>query len=115
MEDALDLSRTREPTMMTVVTTTRLRAGAEAEWDSAMRERFESARSQAGWISGQLLTPDNESSMRLIVGTWRTREDWETWHHDPAFLEQRATLERLEQEPSRAEWFRVVADARVGG
>ena len=100
--------------MMTVVTTTKLRSGAEAEWDSAMRERFESARNRPGWISGQLLTPDDRSSARMIVGTWRSREDWERWHHDPAFLQQRETLERLEEEPSRSEWFRVVADAHAG-
>ena len=99
--------------MMTVVTTTKLRPGAEAEWDRAMRERFESVRDRPGWVSGQLLTPDDESSTRVIVGTWRSRDDWESWHHDPAFLEQRATLERLEREPSRSEWFRVVADARA--
>ncbi|WP_198588637.1 antibiotic biosynthesis monooxygenase family protein [Geodermatophilus chilensis] len=75
--------------MMTVVTTAKLRSGAEAQWDSAMRERFESARNRPGWISGQLLTPDDDSSTRMIVGTWRTRTDWENWHHDPAFLEQR--------------------------
>jgi len=101
--------------MMTVVTTTTLRAGAEAEWDDAMRERFDSARGREGWISGQLLTPDDESSTRVIVGTWRSREDWQNWHSDPAFLEQRETLERLEQEPSRSEWYRVVADARADG
>ena len=100
--------------MMTVVTTTTLRSGSEAEWDGAMRERFESARSREGWISGQLLTPDDESSTRVIVGTWRSREDWENWHSDPAFLEQRETLERFEAEPSRSEWYRVVADARTG-
>jgi heme-degrading monooxygenase HmoA len=96
--------------MMTVVTTIRLRPGGEAEWDTAIRERFESARDRPGWVSGQLLTPDDGSSTRVIVGTWRSREDWEAWHHDPAFLGQRDTLERLEDGPSRAEWFRVVAD-----
>ncbi len=100
--------------MMTVVTTTRLRPGGEAEWDAAMRARFESARERPGWIAGQLLTSNDERSTRVIVGTWRSREDWEEWHSDPAFLEQRATLEALEQEPSRSEWFRVVADARAG-
>jgi hypothetical protein len=30
--------------MLTVVTTTRLRAGVEQEWDAVMRERFGSAR-----------------------------------------------------------------------
>jgi heme-degrading monooxygenase HmoA len=99
--------------MMTVVTTTRLRSGGEAEWDAAMRARFDSARERPGWISGQLLTSDDEGRTRVIVGTWRSREDWESWHSDPAFLEQRGTLERLEEEPSRSEWFRVVAVART--
>ena len=38
--------------MMTVVTTTRLRPGCEAQWDLAMRERFESAHTRPGWVSG---------------------------------------------------------------
>ncbi len=80
-----------------------------------MRERFDSARGRPGWVSGQLLTPDDAGSTRMIVGTWRSREDWESWHSDPAFLEQRGTLERLEEEPSRSVWFRVVADARAEG
>jgi heme-degrading monooxygenase HmoA len=101
--------------MMTVVTTTRLRSGGEEEWDAAMRERFESARGRPGWISGQLLTPVDDAGTRTIVGTWRSREDWEAWHSDPAFLEQRTTLERLEAEPNRTQWFDVVADARTDG
>ncbi len=101
--------------MMTVVTTTLLRPGGEEEWDAAMRERFDSARSRPGWVSGQLLIPEAQRSTRVIVGTWRSREDWESWHADPAFLERRATLEQLEAEPSRTEWFDVVADARAAG
>jgi len=100
--------------MMTVVTTTRLRPGGEDEWDAAVRDRFESARDRPGWVSGQLLTPAEESRTRVIVGTWESREDWASWHHDPAFLQQRSTLERLEEEPSRTEWFDVVADERRG-
>jgi hypothetical protein len=50
--------------MMTVVTTTRLRRGAEQEWDAAVRERFESAHDQHGWVSGQLLTPEGEEHTR---------------------------------------------------
>jgi heme-degrading monooxygenase HmoA len=101
--------------MRTVVTTTRLRPGGEEEWDTAMRERFDSAHSRPGWVSGQLLIPADQPSTRVIVGTWQSREDWESWHSDPAFLERRATLEQLEAEPSRTEWFEVVADARAAG
>jgi heme-degrading monooxygenase HmoA len=99
--------------MKTVMTTTRLRPGGEQEWDAAMRERFDSARGRPGWISGQLLTPEDEPGTRTIVGTWRSRADWEDWHSDPAFLGQRTTLERLEAEPNRTQWFDVVADARA--
>ena len=101
--------------MMTVVTTTRLRPVGAQEWDAAMRERFDSARGRPGWISGQLLTPADEPGTRTIVGTWRSREDWEDWHADPAFLERRETLEQYEAEPSRTAWFSVVADARADG
>jgi heme-degrading monooxygenase HmoA len=99
--------------MMTVVTTTRLRPGAEQDWDTAVRERFESAHGRPGWISGQLLTPEGEDHTRVIVGTWRTREDWERWHEDPAFLDQRTRLTELEAEPSTTQWYGVVADARA--
>jgi heme-degrading monooxygenase HmoA len=101
--------------MMTVVTTTRLRPGGEEQWDTAMRERFDSAHGRPGWVAGQLLIAEDEPSTRVIVGTWRSREDWESWHDDPAFLERRATLEQFEAEPSRTAWFHVVADARADG
>ena len=99
--------------MVTVLTTTTLRRGAEDAWDVAMRERFESARQRPGWISGQLLAGEARPHVRMIVGTWRSREDWEAWHHDPAFLDRRNELEKLEAEPSRVEWFSVLADVRA--
>src|SRR5919205_415916 len=72
----------------------------------------------AGRPTDQTDRPGNrpvwESSMMTVVTTTRLRpgrDDWEAWHHDPAFLEQRSTLERLEEQ-SRTEWYEVVADAR---
>ena len=99
--------------MMTVLTTTRLRAGSEAQWDAAMRERFESAQGMQGWVSGQLLTPEDDPQSRVIVGTWNSREDWMTWHDHPAFLDKRAKLEDLESGPNVTRWCTVVADARA--
>jgi heme-degrading monooxygenase HmoA len=99
--------------MMTVLTMTKLRPRGEEEWDRAMRERFDSAHGRPGWISGQLMTSEDDPLIRVIVGTWRNREDWATWHDDPAFLERRSTLQRLEAEPNTTRWFSVVADARA--
>jgi heme-degrading monooxygenase HmoA len=98
--------------MLTVITTTRLRRGVEDEWDAAIGERFRSAHGRKGWVSGQLLYPEDASDVRVIVGTWESRADWEAWHDDPAFLQQREKLETLASEPSQVVWYSVVADAR---
>jgi heme-degrading monooxygenase HmoA len=100
--------------MLTVITTTQLRGGAEDDWDAAIGERFGSAQGRKGWVSGQLLNPEDASDVRVIVGTWESKADWEAWHHDPAFLEQRDRLEALAAEPSSVVWYSVVADARLG-
>src|SRR5215470_2045450 len=56
------------PAMMTIVTTVRLKEGAQQEWDTVMRERLAAARKQAGWVGGQLLRPENQNDTRIIVG-----------------------------------------------
>ena len=78
--------------MMTIVTHVHLRQGAGPDWDAAMRRRLSAARKASGWIGGQLLRLAEKPDRRVIVGTWRTRADWEAWHHDPHFTETRQRL-----------------------
>jgi heme-degrading monooxygenase HmoA len=99
--------------MMTVITTMRIPAGAEEDWDSLIRQRFESAHDRPGWVSGQLLTPTDAAETRVIVGTWRSRDDWEAWHDDPAFLEQRDRLQSLDTMQDATTWYEVVAHAQA--
>jgi len=100
--------------MMTIVTTVRLKEGAEQEWDGVMRERLAAARTQSGWIGGQLLKPKNQADLRMIVGTWRTKEDWAKWHEDPEFTETRQQLDGLSHEGPQHSWHQVVEDVRGG-
>ena len=44
-------------------------------------------------MGGQLLRPTDKPDRRVIVGTWRTRKDWEGWHQDPQFAETRRRLD----------------------
>ena len=98
--------------MMTIVTHVTLKEGSEPEWDTAMRERMIAARSQAGWIGGQLMMPIDALDRRVIVGTWQTRAHWEAWHNDPAFASTRRRLEGLEAKPSEQWWHEVIEDGR---
>ena len=98
--------------MMTIVTHVHLREGAGRDWDAAMRTRLSAARKRSGWVGGQLLRPADKPDRRVIVGTWRTRANWEAWHHDPQFTETRQRLDGLESAPAEHWWHDVVLDVR---
>jgi heme-degrading monooxygenase HmoA len=101
--------------MMTVVTTMKLKPEASGEWDKLIRDRFRSAHGREGWVSGQLLSPVDSPNTRVIVGTWRSRGDWESWHEDSAFLATRARLDELQSEEHVTAWYEVIEDARADG
>jgi heme-degrading monooxygenase HmoA len=97
---------------MTIVTHTTVREGTEPEWDAAMRDRLDAARSQPGFLRGQLLVPLHGANKRVIIGTWETRAAWEAWHNDAAFQETRTRLEGLEAEPNQQWWHEVILDVQ---
>ena len=47
---------------------------------------------------------------RVIVGTWRSRADWEAWHQDPAFTATATRLDALQAQMSDLQWHEVIAD-----
>jgi heme-degrading monooxygenase HmoA len=98
--------------MMTIVTHVHLREGGGRDWDAAMRTRLSAARKASGWVGGQLLRPADKPDRRVIVGTWRTRANWEAWHHDAQFAETRQRLDGLESAPAEHWWHDVVLDVR---
>ena len=98
--------------MMTIVTHVHLKEGAGRGWDAAMRTRLAAAKKRPGWVGGQLLRPSDKPDRRVIVGTWRTRADWEAWHQDPKFAETRRRLDGLENGPGEHWWHEVVLDVR---
>ncbi len=77
-----------------------------------MRTRLSAAKKRPGWVGGQLLKPSDKPDRRVIVGTWRTRADWEAWHQDPKFAETRRRLDGLENGAAEHWWHEVVLDVR---
>jgi len=94
--------------MDTVITETTVKAGREADWDRAYRERAADARTQDGWIDLLLLIPDDEPQTRVVVGTWRDRGTWERWHETETFRRTRAALDDATERHGEDRWFRVV-------
>jgi len=98
--------------MMTIVTHVHLKEDGGREWDAAMRTRLSGAKKRSGWVGGQLLRQSDKPDRRVIVGTWKTRADWEAWHHDPQFAATRQRLDGLESAPAEHWWHDVVLDVR---
>ena len=59
--------------MVTIVTDVELKEGAERKWDAVMRSRMTGARTQRGWVGGQVLRSEEDPNKRVIVGTWKAR------------------------------------------
>ena len=96
--------------MMTVITRVSLKQGSESEWDEAMHKRLAAAQEQSGLVNAQMLTPTDGPNQRVIVGTWKSRDDWKSWHDDPAFKDTRQHLEELQDKPDEMEWFEVAIE-----
>jgi heme-degrading monooxygenase HmoA len=101
--------------MVTIVTDVQVREGAEDRWDAVMRKRMAAAKGQPGWIGGQLLRSGEHANKRMIVGTWKSRGDWEKWHKNPLFADTRRQLDEMTSGPEEHEWHEVVLDVRKGG
>ncbi len=91
--------------MMTVITETRVKAGREADWDLAYRDRAEDARIQEGWIDLHLLVPGDDPRTRVVVGTWRDRTAWEQWHGTESFRRTREALDAATETEGTDRWF----------
>jgi heme-degrading monooxygenase HmoA len=96
--------------MVTVVTHIVIKNGEEPQWDAGFRERVEAARQQAGWVSVQLCIPLGAMNERVVIGTWKTRADWEAWHATEAFQETREAMDASEAERRGEWWHELVID-----
>lgn len=45
-----------------------------------------------GYISGESLRDAHDPQCNVVIGTWRSRADWETWYGSP---ERQAAMEHI--------------------
>jgi heme-degrading monooxygenase HmoA len=100
--------------MLTTVSEVRVREGSEATWDDVMRHRLDAVRGRQGWISCQVLKPEDGSSKRIVIGTWESRDDWAAWHKTAAFQETRRRLDELEDGRHQQWWHELTVAATTG-
>jgi heme-degrading monooxygenase HmoA len=100
--------------VQTIVTHVRIRVGKEDAWDEAFRERVAAARGQSGFVAVQLCMPEGKANERVVIGTWRSRDDWAAWHDTPEFRRTRHELEEADPERESEWWHDVLLEERSG-
>jgi len=96
--------------MLTVITETTVKPGADADWNAAYHERAADARRQDGWVDLHLLIPVDDPGRRVVVGTWRDRGAWERWHETETFQRTRDRLDAATERHGADRWFEVVEE-----
>ncbi|NTV53839.1 MAG: antibiotic biosynthesis monooxygenase [Syntrophaceae bacterium] len=53
------------------------------------------ALSQPGYISGETFNRIDKKNECIVIGTWRSLEDWNNWVNNPLRIEVQAEIDRL--------------------
>ncbi|HKN18551.1 MAG TPA: antibiotic biosynthesis monooxygenase [Dissulfurispiraceae bacterium] len=53
------------------------------------------ALSQPGYLSGETLNRIDKTDECMVIGTWRSLEDWNSWVNNPQRIEVQAEIDRL--------------------
>jgi heme-degrading monooxygenase HmoA len=53
------------------------------------------ALNQPGYISGETLNRIDKKDECMVIGTWRSLEDWNNWVNNPQRIEVQAEIDRL--------------------
>ncbi len=53
--------------------------GLESHYEEAARAALIQTMSQPGFISGESLCDIDRPNRRIVLGTWRSRREWDAW------------------------------------
>ena len=53
------------------------------------------ALSQPGYLSGETLHRIDNKDECMVIGTWRSLEDWNSWVNNPQRIEVQSEIDRL--------------------
>lgn len=93
--------------MKTVITETTVKEGQEGAWDAAYRERLEDARRQPGFVGMELLIPEDQPRLRVVVGTWQSQAAWSAWHETDIFRRTRERMNAATTDDGTPRWYEV--------
>lgn len=82
-----------------------IKEGKEKEFFELLKRLRSEAMHQKGYITGETLINTDNAQIIMVVGSWQSLEDWESWKDNPARKEMDGRLEELQVEPTAYESY----------
>jgi heme-degrading monooxygenase HmoA len=89
-----------------VIITRKVTGGKEEDLFPLLGELRSKAMEQKGYISGETLKGISDPDEFMVISTWRSLEDWNTWNSNPARMEIQEKIDAiLEQKTVSKAYF----------
>ena len=78
----------------------KVKPGKEAQLNEIVRELRSQAMHAEGFISGETLRSIDDPSVHLVISTWKSISDWNTWLNSPKRQALQIKVNEVLAEPS---------------
>jgi heme-degrading monooxygenase HmoA len=95
--------------MIKVVIERHLKAGKRGEFIHLLKELRTATIHQRGYVNGETLSSIDDSSIILVLGMWKSLEDWKLWEESKPRLELEEKVEPLLIEKPKVTVYQVMA------
>lgn len=88
-----------------VIIERRVKQGMDTNLANLMRELRAKALLAKGYISGETLRAHDDTSLYLVISTWKSLDDWKTWEENPVRKEVQAKIDAILEKPTQMRIF----------
>lgn len=88
-----------------VIIERRVKQGMDTNLANLMRELRAKALLAKGYISGETLRAHDDTSLYLVISTWKSLDDWKAWEENPVRKEVQAKIDAILEKPTQMRIF----------
>ena len=87
--------------MITIIQERHIKPGKEGELKVLLRQLRLAALEHPGFVTGETLVNADDPGHQIVIGNFRTMEDWKAWEADKARREIAAKIRQLMTKPPK--------------
>ncbi|MBI4335017.1 MAG: antibiotic biosynthesis monooxygenase [Chloroflexi bacterium] len=87
--------------MVTIIQERHIKPGKQEELKVLLRQLRLAAMNHPGYVTGETLVNVADPNHEIVIGTWRSQEDWKAWEGDKERQDIAAKMRTLLTKPPK--------------